>query len=189
MGGWSAAFKDRGHEVFTLDFEPKFNPDLCMDIHEARPSDFPPDPDVILASPPCNCFSTASLGHYWVDGRPREHRTLEALAVVMKTLWLIRKLEPKYWAMENPRGMLRTVIGKPDITTFFASWGVDRYKPTDLWGKLPRMTWPKPKNWVKSPRGSDMGTHGMGPELAAMIPYGLSEALCQAIENELNGHS
>lgn len=28
LGGWSAAFRDRGHEVITLDIEPKFKPDI-----------------------------------------------------------------------------------------------------------------------------------------------------------------
>lgn len=28
LGGWSAAFKDRGHTVFTVDVHPDFKPGL-----------------------------------------------------------------------------------------------------------------------------------------------------------------
>ena len=36
LGGWSAAFKDRGHAVTTLDIEPKFKPDIVKDILEIK---------------------------------------------------------------------------------------------------------------------------------------------------------
>lgn len=36
LGGWSAAFKDRGHNVLTVDIEPKFNPDYCMNIMDVE---------------------------------------------------------------------------------------------------------------------------------------------------------
>ena len=32
LGGFSQAFKDRGHKVTTLDNNPEFNPDICIDI-------------------------------------------------------------------------------------------------------------------------------------------------------------
>ena len=34
LGGASKAMKERGWEVITVDNNPKFNPDICIDIRE-----------------------------------------------------------------------------------------------------------------------------------------------------------
>jgi len=39
LGGWSQAFKDRGHEVVTVDIAPKFAPIICKDIMELTPEE------------------------------------------------------------------------------------------------------------------------------------------------------
>ena len=73
LGGWSQAFKDRGHLVFTVDIEPKFKPNMTADILNLSAQDFPKVSsgwDVILASPPCNAFSVASVYRHWKDGKP-----------------------------------------------------------------------------------------------------------------------
>lgn len=185
LGGWSSAFKDRGWNVITQDWDGKFNPDICKDIMDVVPDDLPKHPEIILASPPCNCFSVNTIGKYWKKGRP----TLEAmksLGYVGKTLWLIANINPTFWIIENPRGMLVRFLGKPDVTTYFASWGNDNLKPTNLWGKIPPMEWPKPINWTKCPRGESLGTRSLKSEDAAMIPYKLSLAVCEACENHLD---
>jgi len=69
LKGWSQAFSDRGHEVITIDIEEKFSPDLY--IMDLRSIDLL-EPNVILASPPCQCFSTLSAAHHWKSkGIPR----------------------------------------------------------------------------------------------------------------------
>ena len=83
----------------------------------------------------------------------RSPKTKEAIKLVKFTVDLIQQANPMYWVLENPRGMMRHVLGKPAITTFWAAWGMPYYKPTDLWGKLPNMIWPKPKMWQPAPRG------------------------------------
>ena len=32
LGGFSEAFRQRGHQVITVDVEEKFHPDICIDI-------------------------------------------------------------------------------------------------------------------------------------------------------------
>ena len=187
LGGWSAAFKDRGHEVFTVDIDPRFEPDLCDDMFNVIPSDLRPEPDVILASPPCNHFSVQTAPRDWKERRPRNRDTIIAIGLVAKTLWLIEQLEPRYWAIENPRGMLQYVMGPPDKETYFATWSPGGpLKPTHIWGQLPSMEWPKPKEWEPCPSGANTGVIGKrDPAIRALLPYGLSEALCKAIEREL----
>ena len=199
LGGATRAFKDRGHEVFTVDIEPKYHPTLCKDIRDVWPNELP-DADFIWASPPCNFFSVASVPHYMnVDcpdlncetcffvGRTNKKKfpapeQVEGIEIAMACKLLIRSKNPRFWVIENPTAMMRHILGLPTVTTFFASWEDNTHKkPTDLWGKLPPMTWPQPKNWIPSPRGSKH------PDTEITIPYGLSLALCIAIENEMSG--
>lgn len=69
-GGWSEAFLRRGHDVIRIDFDPRFRSvpktmtmDLLSDL--VLPSLQGEKWDVILASPPCQCFSLASIRHHF----------------------------------------------------------------------------------------------------------------------------
>lgn len=207
LGGWSQSFKERGHEVVTVEIEQKFNPTICKNIMELTKEDFKQwiPFDVVLASPPCNCFSIASVYRHWdkETRRPKDQQTYDSIDLVGHTIKLILSVHPMYWILENPRGMLRNVLGKPQVTTYYASWGDWKLKPTDLWGVIPPgIKWKKPKKWVKAPRGSHTGTQGIegnyikkswpknfthyvrDTSLRALIPYGLSESICLACENQ-----
>ena len=46
-GSISSVFKAEGHEVFTVDFDPRHNPDLVIDILDFDISMLPWIPDVI----------------------------------------------------------------------------------------------------------------------------------------------
>jgi len=190
LGGFSQAFEDRGHSVFTIDNEPHFTTTLCADIMDIEPKNLPFTPDVILASPPCNCFSVASIGKHWENGQP-DPNTLKAIALVKHTLNLIYDLRPRYWFLENPRAMLRTIIGNPPVTVFFAQYGENRLKPTDIWGRHPKgfkdmqITDKTLLDYEKAPRGSKRGTQRItSPEERARIPYQLSLTICKLCEKK-----
>lgn len=206
LKGWSQAFIDRNHVVVTVDIDAKFEPTICADVMDLDESDFKEwNPfDVVLASPPCNCFSIARVYDHWDKDtkRPKDEATRKAIRLIGHTINLILDLQPRFWILENPRGMLRNVLGKPSKTTYFASWNHFALKPTDLWGVLPDVDWKKPKKWQKAPRNSKQGTQGItdkvikawpsnmesfvrAPELRAKIPYPLSMAVCLACEKEL----
>lgn len=57
LGGWSNPWRDAGHDVFTVDNNPKFAVDWCRNIMRLEPQEVPWHPDVVLASPPCQLFS------------------------------------------------------------------------------------------------------------------------------------
>ena len=61
----SNAFKERGHETYTVDWDASFAPDLCADIGEITLQDITKlcggKPDVIWASPDCTTFSVAAI--------------------------------------------------------------------------------------------------------------------------------
>lgn len=183
LGGFSQAMVDRGWKVVRVDNDPKFDPDICGDMRDLTADDFPDKVDLLVASPPCECFSVASIAAHWTNHVP-DRNTLDAIGLVFFTKFLIERIGPRFWVLENPRGMLRRVIGPPKVTTYWASWGEPFYKPTDLWGELPPMEWPEPRGWIKAPRGSKDTVQN--PDLSqaerAKIPYKLSEALAVAVE-------
>lgn len=193
-GGWSKAFAERGHHVVTIDIDPKFEPDICADIMELSVDDIGRNWDIVLASPPCQGFSVASCGTHWAKNTysPKTEFAENSLLLVHHIHDMIQEINPRYWAMENPRGMLRKVWKYPELTTYFASWsGGDLQqrrpqKPTDLWGVFPiDMLWPEPRRWELAPRGTQRGTQGIkDPAERAVIPWGLSFTFCINCENE-----
>jgi len=169
---FSKVAKERGHEIFTVDIEPKFNPSLSIDIMKLEPNMIPFEPDVIWASPPCQKFSIMTVYMNWTkEGDnyiPKRKETIEAINIVKKTLELIKKFNPKFWFIENPRAMLRKQDFMPNDkrkTVTYCQYGFDYQKPTDIWTNL--NSWnPKPKCSPKSlcheraSRGSRKGIQG-----------------------------
>ena len=166
---FSKVAKARGHKVFTVDIDRSFNPDLCKDILEVSREDIPFQPDVIWASPPCTYFSVASISRYWKNGYPKSHKTFLGLAIVQKTIELIKELNPKFFFMENPRGMLRKQKLVQDLnrkTVTYCQYGYSIQKPTDIFNNCyswkPRpMCKPGSNCHEKASRGSRKGINGI----------------------------
>jgi hypothetical protein len=199
--GASAAFVDRGHEVVTLDISEHFGCTLTSDIlccdadslNTYGPFDF------IWASPPCEAFSVASMGHHWKGGdcayKPATEHAVVSQEIVAHTIRLIAALSPRAWVMENPRGVLRKlrcVAGIPQVEVCYCRYGHRAMKPTDLWGRLPDGWLPRPMchnghpDHEAAPRGSKTGTQGLGNAAdRAVVPYDLSLSLCKAMERQL----
>ena len=209
FGGWSSAFKERGHKVKTLDSDPIFECDLIMNILDLDVKKHLNGwvPDIVLASPPCNHFSVTTITNNWIGHKgfyiPKTKKAKESQEIVKKTLEIIKELDPSYWVLENPRGMLRKMRfmkGRWErATVTYCQYGEKWMKPTDLWGGFPpSLKLRKPcKNGdpchESAPRGSKIsGVQGVvGPDraaLRAMIPIELSLALCLAAEKDLEGN-
>ena len=208
LGGFSQAFEesDRWH-VTTVDIEARFEPDICADVFDLRPSDFDRAFDVVLASPPCTYFSTirnVTKGGdpAWNDGDPATNESRDALALVHHTVGLIHGLAPTYWVMENPRGMLRTYYREPTATVWYCQYGHETAKPTDLWGDHPPMQYRQcwfGNDGCGHARTQSYKEHGGGsdnrqgiltetnPAQRAKIPHELSEAIRDACEAGLDG--
>ena len=134
-GSFSKVAKARGHQVFTIDIDPKFNPDYCKDIIELKIQEITclfGEPDMIWASPPCTEYSHAKrTGVRDIDG---------ANKIVLKTIEIIRKLEPKFWIIENPQtGLLKV----QDFMKHFAftdcsycKYGMPYRKQTRFWNNF-----------------------------------------------------
>jgi hypothetical protein len=172
LGGWSAPFLERGHEVYRIDNDPRFEVESHADILTLAAADLPWRPDIILASPPCESFSVLTIGRNWAPGRvPKTDGARLAIALVEATRRLIDDLRPAYFVVENPRAMLRTLPMLADLerrTVTYCQYGEPFMKPTDLWGGFPpslvtrRMCRPRQDCHVSSPRGSTTGIQGDG---------------------------
>jgi hypothetical protein len=159
-----------GHSTFTVDNDTRHAPDLHINVLALAATVLPYRPDMLWASPPCEAFSVAAIGHNWhPDGTPKSERALLALRVIDKTLSLIRTTGPRWWFIENPRGMLRTLPAMQRlhrVTVSYCQYGDTRQKPTDIWTNAtwwePRpMCAPRSRCHISAPRGSRTGTQGI----------------------------
>jgi len=127
-GTWSRPYKENGYDVVNVTL-----PEYDVMIYNP-----PKNVYGILAAPPCTMFSIART-------RALKKRDLkEGMEIVKACLNIIWKCRYKplykndgalkFWALENPCGLLRQFLGMPYMTFNPCDFG-DRYtKKTDLWG-------------------------------------------------------
>ena len=199
---FSNVAKEFGHETYTVDngldlktVDHYVKIDLVKDILELEADEIPFKPDIIWASPPCTTFSVASCGHHWhpPDNQGiRIPKTVEAargLRILETTIWLINELEPKYYFIENPRGLMRKMLEVEELprhTVTYCQYGDKRMKPTDIWTNLDWTPREMCKNGqpchVAAPRGSRTGTQGLNNNYErSKVPYELCKEILENI--------
>jgi hypothetical protein len=167
LRGWSEPFAARGHEVYSVDLDPRFDVDLHADILTLVADAIPWRPDIILASPPCEAFSVMTIGRNWTrEHTPKTDKARLAVQLVEATRRLIDELAPTYYVIENPRAKLRKLPTLADLdrrTVTYCQYGEPFMKPTDLWGGFPP-SWtarpvckPRAACHVSAARGSRTG--------------------------------
>lgn len=122
-GSWSKPYKDAGYDVRLVTLPEQ-------DIRLYVP---PPNVHGILAAPPCTEFSFAK--HYHGKGN-YSHDFAAGLSVVDACIRIAWISEPRWWAMENPRGYLRRFLGPPAMSFDPWQFGDIYQKNTDLWGSF-----------------------------------------------------
>ena len=191
-------------KITTVEINPEFEPSICMDILDVTVEEIrhkmklaPNEkPFFIWASPDCSVFSVAGFGHghfsrdnVFDTPQPASDKAKEMVKRHKHTLDLIMALDPVYFVIENPRGLLRKMPFMqhlPRETVTYCQYGDFRMKPTDLWGKFPASWNPRPmcKNGDScheaSPRGAMRGTSRLSHRKRSHIPLELSEEIWQA---------
>lgn len=194
------AFANRGHEVYTVDWDSRFKPTLCIDIGTLTVSDIISlcggIPDVIWASPDCTTYSVAAISrHRRKDANgsltPISEYAKKCDAINKHLIDLINEIKPKYWFIENPRGGMRKMDFMqqlPRYTVTYCKYGDKRMKPTDIWTNHPSPKFIPPcKNGdtchTPAPRGSRTGTQGLENKIEkARIPEGLCNHIVDICE-------
>lgn len=180
---FSKVAENNNHNVFTTDINNFEKIDYVVDILDFDINKVPFKPDIIWASPPCTTYSIAAIYHHRPKNKPLSDFAIKSDNMIKKTLEIIKILKPKYWFIENPRGMLRKMDFMQNIgirnTVTYCQYGDKRMKPTDIWTN--NVNW-IPKKMCKNgmpchesaPRGSRTGTQGLkGNYLRSQIPQEL----------------
>lgn len=110
------AFEKNGHKVYSVEWDKNFeNISLYKDISKLTAKDIIKlcggVPTVIWASPDCTTYSVAGISHHRRKNGNEEN--LEPISDYAKfcdktnkhVLDLIQELKPKYYFIENPRGV------------------------------------------------------------------------------------
>ena len=199
-GVLSAAFRERGHETLTVDWEETHKPDLKADIGTITADDIIRlfgRPDVIWASPDCTTYSVMCLSRHRDGVKPKSEYAAQCDRVNAHVCDLIRELKPKAWFVENPVGMLRKMpfilklmedTGGRRHTVTYCQYGERRQKPTDIFTNHPDPQFRPPcrrgdKCHDAAPRGSRTGTQGLkGKALRAKLPKELCDHVARICE-------
>lgn len=149
-GSASAAMRDYGWKIITVDFDPSFKPDIVADVRQLKASDITDSrPLLVWASPPCDEFAREFMP--W--SRTGKHPDM---SIYLACRRLIDELNPVWYVIENVKGAQK-YFGKANqnIGPFF------------LWTNLPPIS-KKLKYRNKESRSS---SDHVG---RAMIPYQIS---------------
>ena len=133
LGGWSNCWREAGHEVTTVDLDPRFNPTHCMSVEDfhAHAGQY----DIILASPPCTEFSRWTMrGMNRVLRERHEAGLLErpSLHLVQETWRVILECQPAAWVIEN-------VHGSPQFISKILGPHRGVWAKRYLWGNFPEL--------------------------------------------------
>lgn len=188
----SNAFRSRGHEAYTIDWDERFPSSRHCDIGEVTAEEILRDfgrPDVIWAAFDCTTFSIAAISHHRrrnpVTGNldPVSDYAKKCDQVDQHCLELIKKLNPKVFIIENPRGGMRKMTWMQEFnrqTTTYCQYGFDYMKPTDFWSNVDLKLKPPCHNGdpchQAAPRGSRTGLQGLkGTDVRSLYPQALCE--------------
>ena len=181
-GSWSKPYKENGYDVRLITLPEN-------DVTQYEP---PKNVYGILAAPPCDQFSFAKT-----TGKPRDLKS--AYKIVNCCMNIIAKcqyelISPyaktttlKFWALENPKGLLKRFLGKPCYEFNPYDFGDDYKKVTCLWGwfNFPKKN-PIQCNQVKFDRmkSKDIHPEYFGKytrlERRSMTPQGFAKAFFEA---------
>lgn len=129
-GAWSRPYLEAGYDVRNITL-----PDY--DVRTYRP---PKNVYGILAAPPCTMFSLARTK----ANEPRDlEKGFEVVRACLNIIWSCMEIQQdtrkktlplKFWALENPNGMLKYFLGKPAFEFSPYDFGDNYKKKTHLWG-------------------------------------------------------
>ena len=161
-GSASAAERDRGWGIFTLDNNPSFGCSITTDVRKFHWYSLR-QPDLIWCSPPCDEFSREFMPWSKTGQNPD-------LSIVQACMRIVSEAKPRYWVIENTKGSvhwLSPLLGNPTYI----------HNPFYLWGIFPDISHVRVKTNKEHLSSSQAVKR-------AMIPYHLSWALCMAIEQQ-----
>lgn len=146
-GSWSKPYKEAGFKVINItlpefDIREHFFMETKIGFKKSKGGILNiPIKDIygILCAPPCTQFSFAKT-----TGKPRD--LIEAMQIVQACLRIVwgcqfklksdyaKETQLKFWALENPNGLLKRFLGRPVMEFNPFDFGDQYQKKTHLWG-------------------------------------------------------
>lgn len=193
----SKAFRERGHECFTIDWDERFPSSLHCDISKLKIEDLPEEwrhPDIIFAGTDCTTYSVAAISKHRKKNPdtgnldPISEKAVFADNMNRHVKELIKQINPKVVIWENPVGGLRKMDFMSDYicnTTTYCQWGFTYRKATDFFSNIDLHLKKPCKNGdschEKAPRGARTGLQAIkDPALKSVYP----PELCKWIVKE-----
>lgn len=151
--------------VHSVDIHPKYNPTTATDIstwhYKPVLDEFlakAGDKDVVWvhASPPCTEYSKAKTT------APRDLPLADSL--VKRSLKIIKHVDPDFWSIENPVGLMRTRPFMQKLepyrhSTSYCRFGKPFRKDTDIWTNAAGLDLPQCRQATPCPIKAEHGRH------------------------------
>lgn len=201
----SNAFRERGHECFTVDWDERFPSSLYTDISKITTQDIIDKfgiPDVVWIGTDCTSYSVAAISKH--RRKNEETGNLDPISDyakfcdnmnvhVKQIIKELQELNPKliYW-WENPVGALRKMDFMQDMpryTITYCQYNFNYRKGTDIWTNHPNPCFKPPcKNGMHcheaASRGAKTGLQGIKDKaLKAIYPPLLCEHIVDVCED------
>lgn len=199
----SNAFREKGHECFTIDWDERFPSTMHCDISKLQLEDLPEEwrhPDVIFAGTDCTTYSVAAISKH----RRKNPTTQNLDPISDKAKFadnmnrhvrdLMKQMNPKIIIFENPMGAFRKMDFVQDLilnTTTYCQYGFTYRKQTDFLSNINLHLKPPCKNGAdcheRAPRGARTGLQAIkDPAVKSMYPPKLCEHIVEECENFIN---
>jgi site-specific DNA-cytosine methylase len=195
----SNAFRAKGHECFTVDYDEQFPSNLHIDINELTVEMILEKfgkPDIIFLGTDCRSYSVAAISHH--RRKNPETGNLDPISDFAKMSdnlnlhckELIKELNPKIQIWENPVGGLRKMVWMQDLirnTTTYCQYGFPYRKATDFFSNIDLKLKEPCKNGMPcheaAPRGSKSGLQKIKSKAErSMYPKELCDHIVQICE-------
>lgn len=185
-GGWARGFLDAGYRVVGVDLEDfsdvypgEF---VRADIRSIHLTGWAGKVRALVASPPCQSFSTANS---------KTRSPENGLVLVREAVRLVTECRPTWWALENVRGAVRYISAELGSEPSLKS------RPWYVWGRFPPFLLPRSDRFYKGTiKPEKVYTVKTGPstgrtmkvrrygwtraDLAATVPYEIARGLAEA---------
>lgn len=134
----------------------------------------------ILAA--CDCSKLSNAGR--CRDKDRTFRdAIDAVELVTKALYIIAMTSPEWWVIENPVGLMKQLLGKPQYRFQPCEFGHNYTKHTCLWGRFtpPFITKNvKPQPVSENPIMKLGGKSERTKRLRSITPLGFAQAFFEA---------
>ena len=174
-GAWSKPYKDAGYDVkiITLpDWDIRDDGILayCISLRAYG---------ILVA---CDCSKLSNAGRGW-DKTRTFRDAIDAVELVTKALYIIAMTGPEWWAIENPVGLMKQLLGKPQYRFQPCEFGHNYTKHTCLWGRFTPMF--ITKNVIPKPVSENLimtlgGKSEKTKRLRSITPSGFAKAFFEA---------